>query len=100
MQHDVHGAVDVDVIGDVVLDEHEVAAGEMRDVRESTRQQIVDADHSAVAVQKLFGEMRSDETGRAGDDDSSFHDACRCRMPRNTVIHMIFRSSETDQFSM
>ena len=44
VQHVVHGTVDVDVVGDVVLDEREVAVREVRDVVGVAGQQVVDAD--------------------------------------------------------
>src|SRR5947208_8723811 len=60
-------------IGDVVLHEYEIAAREVRDVRQFAGQQVVDANHRAVAVEQRFGQMRSDESGRAGDDNSFLH---------------------------
>ena len=73
MQHEVDRAVDVDVVGDVVLDEREVAVGEVRDVGGVAGQQVVDADDRVVAIEQRFGQMRSDEAGGAGDDDAFFH---------------------------
>ena len=105
VQHDVDRPVDVDVVGDVVLDEHEVAAREVRDVGEIAGQQVVDADDRAVAVEQLFGQMGADEAGGSGNDDRavyvhSVQVLFTARTPRKSVIHMILRSSETDQFSM
>ena len=74
--------------------------GEMRDVGEIAGQQVVDADDRAVAVEQFFGQMRADEAGGSGNDDASFHEVCLWRTPRKSVIHMILRSSDTDQFSM
>ena len=75
VQHDVDRTVHVDVVRDVVFDEHEVAAGQVRDVGEIACQQVVDADDRAVAVEQLFSEMGADEAGGPGDDDASFvHD--------------------------
>ena len=102
VQDHVDRAIHVDVVGDVVLDEHEVAAGEMRDVREIAGQQVVDADDRAVAIEKLFGQMGADEAGGSRNDDAFVcpTQICLWRTPRKSVIHMILRSSETDQFSM
>ena len=73
-------------------------------LREIARQQIVDADDRAIAVEELFGQVRADESSGSCDDDAAFrHEAgsvYRVRTPRKSVIHMILRSSETDQFSM
>jgi hypothetical protein len=70
VQHEVDRPVDVDVVRDVVLDEREIAVREVRDVGGVAGQQVVDADHRVVAVEQRFGEVRSDEAGRAGDDDA------------------------------
>ena len=73
MQHDVDRPVDVDVVGDVVLDEHEVAAGEMGDVGEIAGQQVVDADDRTVAVEQCLGQMGADEARGSRNDDAFFH---------------------------
>ena len=70
VQHVVHRPVDVDVVGDVVLDELEVAIGEVRDVGDIAGQQVVDADDGVAAIEQRFGEMRADEAGGTGDDDT------------------------------
>ena len=36
------------------------------------RQQVVDADDRAVAVEQLLGQMRADEAGGSRDDDAAF----------------------------
>ena len=75
VQHVVHRSVDVDVVGDVVLDELEVAIAQVRDVGDVAGQQVVDADDRVAAIEQRFGEMRADEAGRAGNDDTFFgHD--------------------------
>ncbi len=51
VQHVMHRAVDVDVVGDVVLDELKVAVVQVRDVRDIARQQVVDADDRVAAVE-------------------------------------------------
>ena len=73
MQYVVHRALEVDVVGDVVLDEREVAVVQVRDVADVTRQQVVDPDDRIPAIEKSFGEVRADEARRAGDDHSLFH---------------------------
>ena len=87
MQHEVDRTVDVDVVGDVVLDEREVAVGEVRDVGRVAGQQVVDADDLVAAIEQRFGEMRADEAGRAGDDDALFHEdvAVQCGLSRANV---------------
>ena len=72
MQHVVHRPFDVDVVGDVVLDELEVAVAQMRDVRDVAGQQVVDADDRVAAIEQRFREMRADEPGGTGDDDAFF----------------------------
>ena len=90
-------------------------------LRDVARQQVVDADHGVAAIEQGFGEVRADEAGGAGDDHSLFHGtspsrptlgpdagarrpavqyACFWKKPFSTVSHMIFTSSDTDQFSM
>ena len=73
VQDEVDRAVDVDVVGDVVLDEREVAVHQVRDVRGVAGEQVVDADDRVVAIEQRFREVRADEPGRAGDDDALFH---------------------------
>ena len=70
MQHVVHRPVDVDVVGDVVADELEIAIAQVRDVGEVAGQQVVDADDRVAAIEQRFREVRSDEAGGAGDDDA------------------------------
>ena len=69
MQDEVDRSVDVDVVGDVVLDEGEVAVRQMRDVGRIAGEEVVDPNHLVIAIEQRFGEMRADEAGRAGDDD-------------------------------
>ena len=56
-----------------MLDELECAVREVRDVGDVTGQQVVDADDRIAAIEQRFGEMRSDEPGSAGDDDTLWH---------------------------
>jgi hypothetical protein len=74
VQHEVHPAVDVDVVGDVVLDELEVRmARQVRDVGDVAGEQVVDADDGIAAIEQRLGQVRPDEAGSAGDDDTRFH---------------------------
>ena len=68
VQHVIDRAVDVDVVGDVVADELEIAIAQVRDVGEVAGQQVVDADHREAAIEQRFRQMRADESGGAGDD--------------------------------
>jgi hypothetical protein len=42
----------------------------MRDVRRAARQQVVDANHRVAAIQQRLRQMRSNESRRAGYDDT------------------------------
>ena len=70
VQHQVDRPVDVDVVRDVVLHEHEVAPGEVRDVVDAPGQQVVDADDGPAAIEERFGQVGTDEPGGARDDGS------------------------------
>ena len=70
VQHEVHRAVDVDVVGDVVLDERRNrGSARCAMFADVARQQVVDADDRVVAVEQRLGEMGADEAGGAGNDD-------------------------------
>ncbi len=45
-------------------------AGQVRDVGEVAGEEVVDADDRMPARDQRFGQVRSDEAGGAGDDDS------------------------------
>ena len=107
VEHHVHGAVDVDVVGDVVLDEQEIAVRQVRHVRDVAGQEVVDADDRVAEVEERFRQVRSDEAGRTGDDDAWFAHGRTARSqyaclksPLTSVSHMIFRSRRSDQFPM
>ena len=70
VQDDIHGAVHVDVVGDVVFDEDEVPAAQVGDVGQIAGQKVVDADHRVAAIEQRLGEVRPDEPGGTGDDDA------------------------------
>ena len=81
----------------------EVAARQVRDVREVAGQQVVDADDRVARVEQRLRQVRSDEPGGAGDDDAHVSERpCQAALcsPRRTVSHMILKSSASDQFSM
>ena len=61
VEDEVERAGQVDVVGHVVLDEHEVAAGQVLEVGPVARDEVVHADDGVPAVEEVFGEMRSDE---------------------------------------
>ena len=69
VQHEIDRPLDIDVVGDVVLDEREVTVDEVRDVFGGAGQQVVDADDAIVAIEERFGQMGPDEAGGAGDND-------------------------------
>ena len=73
VQHEVDRTVEVDVFGDIVLDEQEIAGYEGRDVGHVPGEEIVDADHGMAAIEQGLGQMGADETGGAGNDHSCAH---------------------------
>ena len=77
-------------------------ARQVRDVADVAGQQVVDADDRVAAIEQRLGQVRADEAGGAGDDDSflAHQYACLWKKPFSSVSHMILRSSATDQFSM
>ena len=60
--------VDVDRLDDVVVEERELVALDVRDVLERARLEVVDADHPMPLGQQVVAEMRPEEPGSAGDD--------------------------------
>ena len=57
MEDEVERTLEVDVVRDVVLDEHEVAAGQVLDVGDVARDEVVHADDGVPVVEEVFGEM-------------------------------------------
>ena len=53
---------------DVVVEERELVALEVRDVLERAGLEVVDADHPMPLGQQVVAEMRPEEAGAAGDD--------------------------------
>ena len=76
VQDHVDGSFHIDVVRDVVLDEHEVPAGEMGDVRGVACQQVVDTNDRMSAVEQGLREVRPDEAGGAGDNDPGHKKNC------------------------
>ena len=77
MKHELDRAIDVDVVRDIVLDECEIVARDMRHVCNVPGEKVVDPNDRAAFVEERVREMGSDKTGRPGDDDaarSSTHD--------------------------
>ena len=71
MQDVVDRPVDLDRLGDVVLDELEPrVVEERRDVAARAGQQVVDADDLVAVVEESLAKMRPDEPRPAGDDRS------------------------------
>src|SRR5262249_9054569 len=68
VEYGVHRPFDVDVVGDVVFDEEEVARRQVGDVRRVSGEQVVDADDRVPAIEERFGQVRPDEARGAGDD--------------------------------
>ena len=67
----VDRAVDVDVVGDVVLDEVEAPVAEqVGDVARMAGRQVVERDDVVAIGQQPVRQVRADEAGPAGDDDA------------------------------
>ena len=71
MQYAVESAVDVRVGGDVVAQETEaVVPHQVRDILRMARDEVVEADDVVALGKEAVAEVRSEKTGRAGDEDS------------------------------
>jgi hypothetical protein len=70
MEDEVERPFDGDVVRDVVLHEHEIAAGQVLDVGDVARDEVVHPDDGMAAVEQVFGEMGADEAGGARDEDA------------------------------
>ena len=66
--------------------------------------EVVHADHVMAAVEQVIAEVRADEAGGAGDEDSLARGGLSRHgvwpKPRNRVRIRILMSSSSDQFSM
>ena len=71
MQHVVDRPVDLDRLGDIVLDELERRVGrQVRDVAATAGQQVVHADDLVAVAEEPLAKMRPDESRATGDDRS------------------------------
>jgi len=68
VEEEVERPRQVDVVGDVVLHEHEVPPGQVLDVSEVAGDEVVHPHHGEAAVEKQLAEVRAEEPGRAGDE--------------------------------
>ena len=68
VEEQVEVALEVDVVGHVVLHEHEVAGDEVLDVRDVAGEEVVHPHHGVALVEQVLGEMRTEEPGGAGDE--------------------------------
>ena len=84
VEHVVHRSVEIEILGHVHLDERELAIGQVGDVRDVASNEIVDADDGVAAIEKRFGEVRADEAGHPGNDDTCAvgHEETLQRTPR------------------
>jgi hypothetical protein len=70
---------------DVVLDEGQALAFEVRDVGPGAGQQVVDADHLVAAADQRFAEVGPDESRPAGDNSLQFLPIPRYTKPRSRM---------------
>src|SRR3954451_18907986 len=71
VQHEVDGSADVDEVGHVRPHQPEPTAfQQMVHVRRRPGGEVVETDDLDVFIEQSFGEMRSEEPGRTGDDRS------------------------------
>src|SRR5262249_46973346 len=66
--HDIDVTLDLEVLGDVVVDELEVLPSEVLDVLERPGVEVVDADDAEVAADEVVAEGGAGEAGPAGHD--------------------------------
>ena len=72
MENVVHGAGEIDVLRDIVMDELEVrVAGEMGDVVGVARDEIVDGDDAVAFGKQAVGEMGAEKTSAASHNGES-----------------------------
>jgi len=57
----------VNRLDNVVVEEREGVAADVRDVLERPRLEVVDADDAVALLQEVVAEVRSQEPGAAGD---------------------------------
>ena len=68
VQHQVDRLVDLEVLDEVVLDEHELVVAQVLDVRQRPRLEVVDAEHAVAAAKQSFAKVGAEKPGPAGDD--------------------------------
>ena len=69
MENRVDLAIQIDVLGHVVMDESEsLVSSQVSDVPNVPRDQIVESRHLMALEEKAIGEMASEKSGGAGDD--------------------------------
>jgi hypothetical protein len=71
MQHVVDRSVDIDGLGDVVIEKSKRRiVDQVRDVAVTAGQKVIHADHLIAVAQESFAQVRSDEPRSSGDDCS------------------------------
>jgi hypothetical protein len=73
VQHRVDPSGDVDELGDVLVEEMEVGApGEVLDVAQVARDQVVHAHHFPAFAEEAVAQVTAEEPGATGDHDALF----------------------------
>ena len=67
MVDEVDRLVDLELLGDVVVEEDEVVVADVLDVAQGARVEVVDADHAVPAREQLVAEVGAEEARSAGD---------------------------------
>jgi len=71
VQHAVNGCVDRNPVRDVGLDQPKtVVVGKSIDVAQGPSHQVVDADHFVAVAEESLAQMRAEEPGGAGNENS------------------------------
>ena len=68
MVDEVDRLVDLDELGDVVVEEDEALVADVLDVLERARVEVVDADHPVAAPEQVLAQVRAEEARPSGDD--------------------------------
>jgi hypothetical protein len=78
MENIVDGSVDLDRLGNVVIDEAEAGISlEVRDIARAARQKVVDAEDLMPLLEESLAEVRADKAGASCDDRSQVKDSFR-----------------------
>src|SRR5512143_731762 len=92
MQDRIHGAVEIDVLRDVVQDEAELPVPEeVSDVPFVARDEIVEADDLVPFGEEAVGQMAPEESRGSGDDDT--HETAIVRGPRQGTAFLVLPPS-------